>query len=317
MEKQKQAYAYAITAVLFWSTVASAFKVSLRYLDFLQLLFFASIVSIVILFLILLIQNKLNLFREYSGKDYLHSVMLGFLNPFLYYVVLFKAYSLLPAQEAQPLNYTWSIMLVLLSIPLLKQKIRFKSILAILVSYFGVFIIATRGDIWGFTFTNLNGVLLALGSAVIWALFWIYNIKDKRDEVAKLFLNFSFGFIFILISIMLSSRMRVPAMAGLMGATYVGIFEMGITFVFWLKALKLSKTTAQVSNLIYLSPFLSLVLIHLIVGEKILLSTIIGLAFIVTGIMIQQYDNHFNPTFRNPSNFPPFLLLKRMTQTKR
>ncbi len=317
MEKQKQAYAYAITAVLFWSTVASAFKVSLRYLDFLQLLFFASIVSIVILFLILLIQNKLNLFREYSGKDYLHSVMLGFLNPFLYYVVLFKAYSLLPAQEAQPLNYTWSIMLVLLSIPLLKQKMGFKSILAILVSYFGVFIIATRGDIWGFTFTNLKGVLLALGSAVIWALFWIYNIKDKRDEVAKLFLNFSFGFIFILISIILSSRMRVPAMAGLMGATYVGIFEMGITFVFWLKALKLSKTTAQVSNLIYLSPFLSLVLIHLIVGEKILLSTIIGLAFIVTGIMIQQYDNHFNPTFRNPSNFHPFLLLKRMTQTKR
>lgn len=317
MEKQKQAYAYAITAVLFWSTVASAFKVSLRYLDFLQLLFFASIVSVVVFFLILLIQNKLNLFREYSRKDYLHSVMLGFLNPFLYYVVLFKAYSLLPAQEAQLLNYTWSIMLVLLSIPLLKQKMGFKSILAILVSYFGVFIIATRGDIWGFTFTNLKGVLLALGSAVIWALFWIYNIKDKRDEVAKLFLNFSFGFIFILISIILSSRMRVPAMAGLMGATYVGIFEMGITFVFWLKALKLSKTTAQVSNLIYLSPFLSLVLIHLIVGEKILLSTIIGLVFIVTGIMIQQYDNHFNPTFRNPSNFPPSLLLKRMTQTKR
>jgi drug/metabolite transporter (DMT)-like permease len=131
-------------------------------------------------------------------------------------------------------------------------------------------------------------VLLALGSAVIWALFWIYNIKDKRDEVAKLFLNFSFGFVFILISIILSSKMTIPAMVGFAGATYVGIFEMGITFVLWLKALKLSRTTAQVSNLIYLSPFLSLVLIHLIVGEKILLSTIIGLIFIVAGIIIQQ-----------------------------
>ena len=288
MEKQNQAYAYGITAVLFWSTVASAFKVSLRYLDFLQLLFFASIVSIIVLFLILLIQNKLGIFREYSTKDYMHSVILGFLNPFLYYVVLFKAYSLLPAQEAQPLNYTWSIMLVLLSISLLKQKIGLKNIFAIFVSYFGVFIISTRGDILGLTFTNLNGVLLALGSAVIWALFWIYNIKDKRDEVAKLFLNFSFGFVFILISIIFSSKMTIPAMAGFAGATYVGLFEMGITFVLWLKALKLSRTTAQVSNLIYLSPFLSLVLIHLIVGEKILLSTIIGLIFIVAGIIIQQ-----------------------------
>jgi len=299
MEKQESAYIYAIIAVLFWSTVASAFKVTLRYLDFLQLLFFASIASIIVLFLILLIQNKLSLFKEYSTKNYLHSVMLGFLNPFLYYVVLFKAYSLLPAQEAQPLNYTWSIMLVLLSIPLLKQKIGFKSIFAIFISYFGVFIISTRGDILGLTFTNLYGVFLALGSAVIWALFWIYNIKDQRDEVAKLFLNFSFGFIFILITMLLSSRMRIPAISGLAGATYVGLFEMGITFVLWLKALKLSRTTAQVSNLIYLSPFLSLVLIHLVVGEKILLSTIIGLIFIVAGIMLQQYYSLALTTVRN------------------
>jgi len=304
MEKQKQAYAYAITAVLFWSTVASAFKVSLRYLDFLQLLFFASMVSIIVLFLILLIQHKLGHLREYSTKDYMHSVMLGFLNPFLYYVVLFKAYSLLPAQEAQPLNYTWSIMLVLLSIPLLKQKIGLKSIFAIFVSYFGVFIISTRGDILGLTFTNLNGVLLALGSAIIWALFWIYNIKDKRDEVSKLFLNFSFGFVFILISIILTSKMAFPAIAGFAGATYVGIFEMGITFVLWLKALKLSRTTAQVSNLIYLSPFLSLALIHLIVGEKILLSTIIGLIFIVGGIIIQQRYGRLGPTVGDSSNSP-------------
>jgi drug/metabolite transporter (DMT)-like permease len=289
MEKQKQAYLYAITAVLFWSTVASAFKVSLRYLDFLQLLFFSSIASVVVLFLILLIQNKLSLFREYSGKDYLRSAMLGFLNPFLYYVVLFKAYSLLPAQEAQPLNYTWSIMLVLLSIPLLKQRIGFKSILAIFISYFGVFVISTRGDILGLTFSNPTGVLLALGSSVIWALFWIYNIKDKRDDVAKLFLNFLFGFVFILIAMLLSSRLRIPSGAGLAGAAYVGIFEMGITFVLWLKALKLSRTTAQVSNLIYLSPFVSLVLIRFVVGETILISTIIGLIFIVAGIIMQQH----------------------------
>lgn len=228
--------------------------------------------------------------------------MLGFLNPFLYYVVLFKAYSLLPAQEAQPLNYTWSIVLVLLSIPLLKQKIRFASILAIFISYFGVFVISTRGDILGFTFTNLNGVFLALGSAVIWALFWIYNIKDKRDEVAKLFLNFSFGFVFILIAMLLSSRMRIPAMVGLLGATYVGLFEMGITFVLWLKALKLSRTTAQVSNLIYLSPFLSLVLIHFVVGEKILPSTIIGLIFIVAGIIMQQRYSRIEPSLRESSS---------------
>jgi drug/metabolite transporter (DMT)-like permease len=288
MEKQKQAYLYAITAVLFWSTMASAFKVSLRYLDFLHLLFFSSIASVAILFLILLIQNKLSLFKGYSGKDYLCSVMLGFLNPFLYYVVLFKAYSLLPAQEAQPLNYTWSIVLVLLSIPILGQRIGFKSILAILISYLGVLVISTRGDLFGLTLSNPTGVVLALGSSVIWALFWIYNVKDKRDDVAKLFLNSLFGFAFISITLLIFSKTPIFDIRGLTGATYVGLFEMGVTFVLWLRALRLSRTTAQVSNLIYLSPFVSLVLIHLIVGETIMLSTITGLVFIVAGIILQQ-----------------------------
>jgi drug/metabolite transporter (DMT)-like permease len=302
MEKQRQAYTYAITAVLLWSTVASAFKISLRYLDFLQLLFFASITSTIILFIILLIQGKLTLFKKYSKKDYFHSALLGFLNPFLYYVVLFKAYSLLLAQEAQPLNYTWPIMLVLLSIPLLHQQIKFKSVLAIVISFIGVIIIGTRGNLTALKFSNPLGVLLAVGSSVIWALFWIYNMKDRRDEVAKLFLNFLFGFGFASIATHLFSKIVIPPINGLLGATYVGLFEMGITFVVWLKALKLSKTTARVSNLIFLAPFISLIFIHFIVGEKILFSTIIGLIFIVTGIIIQQYNVRLRP-IRSPLGY--------------
>ena len=78
MEKQKQSYAYTVIAVLLWSTVASAFKISLRYLDFLQLLFYASITSIIFLFVVLLIQNKLYLLKSYSRKDYLYSALFGF-----------------------------------------------------------------------------------------------------------------------------------------------------------------------------------------------------------------------------------------------
>ncbi len=255
MKNQKQAYTYALTAVLLWSTVASAFKITLRYLDFLQLLFYASIVSNAVFFAVLLIQKQLILLKTYSRTDYLNSALLGFLNPFLYYVILLKAYSLLPAQEAQALNYTWGIAIALLSVPLLKQKIKFTSVLALIISFIGVVVIGTRGDLTSLKFSDPLAVSLAVGSSGIWALFWIYNTKDKRDEVTKLFLNFTFGFIFILIATLIFSTVMV-SLIGLLGATYVGIFEMGITFVIWLKALKFSKTTARVSNLIYLSPFL-------------------------------------------------------------
>ena len=288
MEKQKRAYLYTSAVVLFWSTVASAFKISLRYLDVVPLLFYASVVSTVALFVYLLLRKKLNLLKAFSKKDYVYSALLGFLNPFLYYVVLFKAYSILPAQEAQPINFIWSITLVLLSIPLLKQKIRLRDILAIFISFFGVFIISTRGNILGFRFTNPAGVLLALASTVIWALFWIYNIRDKRDEAARLFLNFTFGSVFIFLSMLLFAKPKIPNLNGILGAVYIGLFEMGITFLIWLKALKLSKTTAHVANLIYLAPFFSLVVVHFVVGEKILFSTIIGLIFIIGGIILQK-----------------------------
>ena len=266
----------------------NAFKISLQYLDFLQLLLISALVSTSKLLVILITQNKLKTLMRYSIKEYLNSALLGFLNPFLYYILLFKAYSLLPAQEAQPLNYTWPIMLVLLSIPLLNQKINLKSIIAIIISFFGVLIISTQGDILGFGFTNLYGAFLALSTAVIWAFFWIFNTKDNRDEITKLFLNFAFGLFYIFIATIIYSKLVIPDIKGLLGASYIGFFEMGITFVIWSKALQLSETTAKVSKLIYLVPFLSLIIVFFVLGEKILISTIVGLVFIVIGIILEQ-----------------------------
>ncbi len=286
--KQKRAYLYAAVAVLFWSTIASAFKISLRYLDVLPLLFYSSIVSTVVLFTYLLFAKKLSLLKTLSREDYLRSCVLGFLNPFLYYVMVLNAYAILRAQEAVTINFVWPIVLVLLSIPLLRQQIKLRSISAITISFFGVFIIATHGDILGFTFTSPSGVSLALGSTVIWALFWIYNTRDKRDEAVRLFLNFMFGSVFVFLSMLLFAKIEMPNLTGILGAVYIGLFEMGITFLVWLKALRLSKTTARVASLVYLAPFLSLVVIPFAIGERILSSTIIGLVFIVGGIVLQK-----------------------------
>jgi len=288
MEEQNRAYLYAVAVVLFWATIAAAIKNTLNHLDSLSLVFYASIVSTGTFFIFLLSSKSLNKLKSFTKEDYLRSALLGFLNPFLYYVILFKAYSILPAQEAQPINFIWPITLVLLSIPLLKQKIKSKDILAITISFAGVFIISTHGDILGFRFTNPMGVLLAISSTLIWALFWIYNVKDKRDEVARLFVNFAFGTIFIFLTILFFSKPKIPNFKGLLGVVYIGLFEMGITFLLWLKALKLSKTTVSVANLIYLAPFLSLVVIYFAVGERILLSTVIGLIFIVSGIILEK-----------------------------
>jgi drug/metabolite transporter (DMT)-like permease len=235
------------------------------------------------------LSGKAKLLKSLSKEDVARSAFLGFLNPFLYYTVLFKAYSILPAQQAQPLNFVWPLTLVLLSIPILRQKIKKRDITAICISFFGVLVISTKGHVLSFRLTDPLGVALATGSSIPWALYWIYNIRNKRDEVLCLFLNFTWASVYVFALVLIAGDLRMLSLKSVLGVTYVGLFEMGITFLIWLKALKLSKTTANVAGLIYLVPFLSLVVIYFVLGETILPATIIGAVLIVAGILLQRH----------------------------
>jgi len=257
MTRQNQAYIFAGTAVLMWSTVGSAFKLTLAYLSPVQMLLYASFISIIVLFIILAIQKKLPLLFSSKRNDLFYSALNSLLNPFLFYVVLFYSYDMLLTQEAMVINFTWPLPLTLLSILILKQKISWKSVMAITISFFGIIIIATKGDFQTLKFQNPAGVSLALASTLIWSFFWIFNMRDKRDEVVKLFLNFFFGFFYILLAAITLDKVIIPTWTAMAGVTYIGIFEMGVAYVFWLKGLQLSSTTAKVSNLLFIAPFIS------------------------------------------------------------
>ncbi len=288
VKNQDKSLGYAALSVLIWSTVATAFKLALRELDPVQLIFIASGVSALFILFWLLVTGQFRQLSQTTGRELLRSMAVGLLNPFGYYLILFKAYSLLPAQLAQPLNMIWPVTLAFLSIPLLKQKITWRQFLALGVCLLGIVLLSSQGSISGFRNTSLTGVILALGSSLLWALFWIFNIKDQRPEAVKLFLNFFFGFLYLLMIMPLFSEFRFPAGISLWAALYTGLFEVGITYLLWMKAMQLSDNNAVTGSLIYAAPFLSLLLISSVLGEKIHPTTIAGLVLIVSGIVYQQ-----------------------------
>lgn len=290
LSKNSKSNLFAISAVLLWSTVATAFKFTLEGLNFVQLLFYSSLTSLVVLFVFALKDGKHEILSVLDKQYIKLNLLLGFVNPFLYYLILFKAYSLLPAQEAQPLNYTWPIAISIFSVLFLGDKLKLRTIIGLIMAFFGVFIIATRGDLFSLQFESLFGVILAAGSSLIWATFWIINLKDKRNTSIKLFSSFFYGTIFTLIYILLFDSLEFSNPKYLFGAVYIGLFEMGITFFLWMNALTLSENKAKTSTLAYLSPFISMFFIAVILKETILPSSIIGLVFIVGGILYQNLD---------------------------
>ncbi|WP_203300118.1 DMT family transporter [Marinobacter sediminum] len=288
MTNQKQAMLYGLATVLLWSTVATAFKLALRELAPVEMLLIACTSSVLVIAIILMIQGRWHQVFSLSRRQYAQSFGMGLINPCLYYFVLFGAFDRLPAQEAQPLNYTWALVLAYLSVPFLGQRLRKTDILAGLVCYAGVVVIATRGAVTSLTFSDPLGVSLAIGSTVIWASYWILATRDARDPVVGLFLNFLFGLPVIALICGLTEGFNLPGPGAFAAAVYVGVFEMGIAFVLWSYAMKKAENTSRVSNLIFISPFLSLVFIYFILGEQILPSTYIGLVLIVAGLWLQQ-----------------------------
>ena len=96
MRKQTKAYLLTLLVVTFWATAASAFKIALRDVSPYTLLFYSTFFSTLCLFIILCAQGKLGQLLKSDLRSLAKAALLGFLNPFLYYVILFKAYDILP-----------------------------------------------------------------------------------------------------------------------------------------------------------------------------------------------------------------------------
>jgi drug/metabolite transporter (DMT)-like permease len=285
---QKRAYLYAGIAIFFWSTIATAFKIGLQEINLIQFLFFASWTSFLILLIINVYKGNLKKISDLSLKEIALSALMGALNPFAYYLILFRAYELLPAQVAQPLNMIWPIVLVFFSVIFLGQKFRAISFLALFISFIGVYFISSQGDPWSFQVKAPLGVALAAGSSIIWSAYWILNVKKGGDETFQLGLNFFFAAIFISLLLLAIDGFQNLSLLGTGLAVYSGVFEMGITFLLWIKAMKLSKSNDRISNLVYIAPFLSLIFIFFLVGEQIYVTSLAGLSLIVLGILLEK-----------------------------
>lgn len=287
-KSQSRAMLLGLSAVLLWSTVATAFKLSLQVMSPLQLLGWSGLFSTLVLAVAVSWKRQWGELVQQLRQRPGYYLALGALNPFLYYLVLFRAYDVLPAQQAQALNYTWALTLALLAVPLLKQKLHRIDVIAMLLGYMGALVIATRGNLLALEFDSVPGVVLALGSTLIWALYWILNTRAEGSPAVTLLLCFLLGTPMVWGLMAWQDELIVPSLQGLLGAAYVGLFEMGVTFLLWLGAMRSATHVSRISNLIFLSPFLSLVFIRLFLNEPIVPATFIGLALIVGAVVLQQ-----------------------------
>ncbi len=277
---EKQALGFALAAVLLWSTVATGFKLGLAELSVAQLLLLGTTVSWLVFFGFAVCTGQFKV----ASRDRWLCVGLGVINPFAYYLVLFAAYDRLPAHIAQPLNYTWAITLALLAVPILKQPLQLRTLIGIIISYSGVAVLLVSSANETSAGWDTTGVVLALLSTIMWAGYWLLNTRAQSAPAAMMFWSFTTALPLITV-VCLAGPGLPPLTTSTIGfGAWVGCIEMGVTFLLWQQALRKTAHAARTGQLIFLSPFLSLVLIHLILEEHIGTGVIVGLAIIVVGL---------------------------------
>ncbi|MEY3017175.1 MAG: hypothetical protein RL336_310 [Pseudomonadota bacterium] len=281
------AYRYGLLTIAMWSTSATAFKLALATLSVSSVLAIAATSSALLLLAVLAFQKRLSALWAFIGDHWRIVLGLAIINPVLYYLVLFKAYDALLAQQAQAINYSWAICLSLLSVFMLGQKLSSRDIAASVLAYVGVVVVASGGDVQTLLGSNLPGVLWALLSTLLWSFYWVYSSRAKLDPVLSLCSMFllSLPMLWIMAD---WTQWQTSSLQSVAAATYVGFFEMGASFVTWLLALQHAAHVSRIANLIFLSPFLSLLWINGILGEAVLPSTLLGLAMILLATLWQQ-----------------------------
>ena len=286
----KKEYIYAIISVLLWSTTATFTKLLLGNLDSMQILLFASLFATIFLFIINCIKGNLKEIKNYKLKDFFKIFIIGILGTFLYNLFLYLGINTMQASQAFIINYLWPIMTVIFACIILKEKITIRKIIAIIISFIGVIIVSSNGDLLNIEKSNIIGTIYCILAAISYGLFSVLNKKQNYNKFTSMMLFYLTSFCISLIYCLSAKKIFIPETNQLLGLLWIGVFTSAIAFTSWALALE-KGDTAGISNIAYITPFITLVWTSVILREKLSIYSIIGLIIIILGIFIQMKNN--------------------------
>lgn len=283
----KKSYIYASITIFIWSTIALVSDLLLKALSSMQVLAVSSLFAFLFLLALNAIKGNLKELKTMKPKDYLILLGLGAMGIFLYYFFFyFGMERLQDPDKSFIINYLWPLATVLFACVILKEKFTALKGIAILLSFFGVVLTTTGGSL-SMSGTQMIGALFCILAATAYGLFSVLNKRcNYNNYIAMMFFYFATFLISGAYLLVQGEPISLSGWQGL-GLAYNGICTYAIAYTFWAVALA-TGDTAKISNLAYMTPFLSMVWTGLYYQKLPDLFSILGLICIVGGILIQN-----------------------------
>ena len=277
----------ALFSVTVWGASFVATKIALEYATPITVVWLRFAMGVFILGLVVKLRGQ---FALPQGKDWAYFALLGFLG--ITFHQWLQSTGLVTAQATTTgwIVASSPIFMALLGLFILKEGLRLEQVVGITLATIGVLLVVTKGHLS--TLANgqfgTTGDILVLASAVNWAVFSTLSRSglQRHPATRMMFYVMTFGWLFTSLLFFTTSSLepitQIPV-NGWLAITFLGVFCSGIAYFFWYDALQ-ELPVAQTGAFLYIEPIITVIVAAIIIGEPIVLTSILGGLTILLGV---------------------------------
>ncbi|MDO4276966.1 MAG: DMT family transporter [Eubacteriales bacterium] len=283
---------YAIITIIFWSFAYVLTRLTLKYFSTFSLGFLRYFVASCTL-MIIAIHNKIDLPALIDLPWFMAAGSVGF---FFYMIAFNQGQATVSASTGSVVIATVPIITALLARFVYKERLYIFQWIAIMVSFAGVVVL-----------TLMNGIF-SVNTGLIWLLFAaitlsIYNLLQRKLTKTYTALQTStysifFGtFLLTIFSPTAIEEIRHAPAIQFVYLLILGVCSSAVAYVSWAKAFSKAKQTSQVSNYMFITPFLTSALGFFIAAEVPDHATLLGGSIVLSGVLIFNFGGEFYKRF--------------------
>ena len=280
MEKSTKAKIYAGITILLWATVFIFTKAGLRYYDAETLAVIRYILASAGLIVLIFIKKK----KKPDLKDIPLFLILGFLG-FAFYIITFnRGMVTLNSSTSSVILACSPIIASVLSGIFLKEKVSIFGWMSIITSFLGITVLT----LWEGVFKFNTGIFWILLSAVLVATYNVSlrKVTEKYTGMEVAVYSMLAGTLLLIIYLP-ASILKIGSMNSVSFFVVIWLAIPGtvIAYIFWSMALEVADTTGEVTNFMFITPFLATIMGIIFLGEKLTVATVTGGILILSGVI--------------------------------
>lgn len=275
---------YACITIIFWSLAYVLTRLTLRYFSAFSLGFLRYFIASCAL-VIIAICTKMKPPRRADLPWFFAAGGIGF---FFYMIAFNQGQATVSASTGSVVIATVPIITALLARFVYQEKLQRFQWMAIIIEFIGVAVLTLMNGIFSINIGLVWLLLAAMGLS-------IYNLLQRKLTKTYTALQTSTYSVFfgtILLAIFAPTSIQEISHAPAIQIVYLvilGVFSSAIAYVAWAKAFTKAKQTSQVSNYMFITPFLTSILGFLLAGEIPDPTTLVGGGIILLGVLIFNF----------------------------